>query len=104
MRCRSLDCAFGDIITVICCVIGDEAAKLAHAVLSLLVVLSSAADCPTSPLCLVHRTTDLSMQVFVDFFAEWCGPCKMVAPKLDALSKDLPGVTFLKVDVDECQV
>ena len=89
-----------------CCVIGDGAARLAHAVLSLLVVLSSAAACPTgtSPLCLVHRTSDLSMQVFVDFFAEWCGPCKMVAPKLDALSKDLPGVTFLKVDVDECQV
>lgn len=42
----------------------------------------------------------LPVQVFVDFFAEWCGPCKQVAPKLEAYAKQYPDVTFLKVDVD----
>merc|ERR1712243_22919 len=42
--------------------------------------------------------------VCVDFFATWCGPCKMIAPKLEAMSKEYEGkVTFLKVDVDELE-
>lgn len=40
--------------------------------------------------------------VLVDFFATWCGPCKMVAPVLDALSSEMEGkVTILKVDIDQ---
>lgn len=40
--------------------------------------------------------------VVVDFFAEWCGPCKMIAPKLEEMSQTLAGkVSFYKVDVDE---
>ncbi len=40
--------------------------------------------------------------VLVDFWAEWCGPCKMLAPTLDELSKDLAGkVKIVKMNVDE---
>merc|ERR1711970_1230989 len=42
--------------------------------------------------------------VVVDFFAVWCGPCKRIAPELEAHEKELGGaVLFLKVDVDECE-
>ncbi|MBK8807743.1 MAG: thioredoxin [Bacteroidales bacterium] len=38
----------------------------------------------------------------VDFYADWCGPCKMVAPRLDELSKEYAGkVDFYKVNTDE---
>lgn len=40
--------------------------------------------------------------VLVDFFAEWCGPCKMAEPILEDLSKSYEGkITFLKLDVDQ---
>ena len=40
--------------------------------------------------------------VLVDFFAQWCGPCKMVGSVLEELSEEMQGkVKFVKVDVDQ---
>ncbi|CAH2355341.1 thioredoxin-2 [[Candida] railenensis] len=39
--------------------------------------------------------------VVVDFFATWCGPCKMIAPLLDKFSAEYSSAKFIKVDVDE---
>ncbi|CDR30993.1 Thioredoxin [Acholeplasma oculi] len=39
--------------------------------------------------------------VLVDFFATWCGPCKMLMPVLEQISGEQPGTQFVKVDIDE---
>ena len=39
----------------------------------------------------------------IDFFAVWCGPCKMMSPIVDEIADEMPDVVVGKVDVDEAE-
>ncbi|MBR6474433.1 MAG: thioredoxin [Lachnospiraceae bacterium] len=41
--------------------------------------------------------------VFVDFYATWCGPCKMMEPIVEQVSEEVPEVDFVKIDVDDAE-
>ena len=41
--------------------------------------------------------------VLVDFYAQWCGPCKMTGPIVEQLAEEMKEVKFVKVDVDQNQ-
>ena len=42
-------------------------------------------------------------KVLVDFYATWCGPCKIISPIIEEVAKENPEVKFVKVDIDANQ-
>ena len=48
-----------------------------------------------------QKIKESGSKVLIDFYADWCGPCKMVAPILHELEKECPELIIAKINVDE---
>ena len=44
---------------------------------------------------------EADVPVLVDFYADWCGPCRMLAPALDKLARETPDARVVKVNIDK---
>lgn len=72
------------------------------------IAASSGADWPSEPVNVNDGNINDFVKrydvVLVDCWAPWCGPCRMLAPVIDALAKDMQGkVAFAKLNTDENQ-
>ncbi|MDD6572135.1 MAG: thioredoxin [Thermoflexaceae bacterium] len=48
-----------------------------------------------------EKVTNSTGTVLVDFYADWCGPCKMLAPAVEDIAESHPDIRVYKVNVDE---
>ena len=48
-----------------------------------------------------EKVKNSEKKVLVDCYADWCGPCKMLAPVIEELSEEVPDCEFYKLNVDE---
>ena len=48
-----------------------------------------------------HEVLEAEGLVLVDFFATWCGPCKMLSPHIEKLAEENPAIKVCKLNVDE---
>jgi thioredoxin 1 len=48
-----------------------------------------------------HEVLDTDAPVLVDFYADWCGPCRRLAPTLDQLARQRPDAKVVKVNIDK---
>ena len=48
-----------------------------------------------------NEVINSSVPVLVDFWATWCGPCKMLAPTIEEIAKENSDIKVCKVDIDE---
>ena len=48
-----------------------------------------------------EKVNNSEKRVLVDFYAEWCGPCKMLGPVIEEISEEVDNCEFYKVNIDE---
>ena len=49
-----------------------------------------------------EEVLDYKGKVIVDFYATWCGPCKMIKPKFESMESEYKDFKFCEADVDAC--